>query len=143
MSLRAFARIVPFVLPAALCCASCSSQQTLYPVQGKVFFAEKPAHGAVVVFHPANDKSPRARRPSGVVDEKGSFTLGTYSPGDGAAAGEYLVAIAWLEDRSKRDPATGEVPNKLPNRYADPETSKLRVTIKEGPNDLEPFQLTR
>ncbi len=142
MGARVAVRMIVLLVPAGFCCASCGSKpQALYPVEGQVFFSGKPAHGALVVFHPAHDSDARAPRPSGRVDEKGSFTLSTHTPGDGAPAGEYLVAVAWLGDQSKRNPETGEISNKLPNRYADAETSKLRATVKESSNRLEPFQL--
>lgn len=138
---RKVIRLMPLV--SALClCAACNSKAQLYPVQGKVFFADKPAEGALVVFHPADDAQPRALRPSGQVNAQGSFVLGTYAPGDGAPAGEYLVAIVWLGDRKKMNPETGDVPNKLPERYGNPETSQLRASVKSGPTELEPFKLT-
>ncbi len=137
-------RIAWLGLTSAVLCGSCSPKPpSLHPVHGKIFFERKPAHGAVIVLHPANDPSPAAPRPSGLVGTDGSFTLGTFEPGDGAPAGDYLAAIAWFEDRAKRNPVTGEVPNKLPNRYSDPWTAKLPITIKEGPNKLQPFHLTR
>jgi hypothetical protein len=33
--------------------------------------------------------------------------------------------------------------NKLPARYADPATSKLKATVTTGPTELEPFRLTK
>ena len=123
--------------------SSCSARVALHPVRGKVLVAGKPAVGAIVVLHPLEPPALGLRPPSGRVEADGSFTLSTLVAGDGAPAGEYRVAIAWLGDVSKADPVTGEVPVKLAPRYADPKTSDLRAHIKEGPNELPPFQLTK
>jgi hypothetical protein len=100
----------------------------------------KPAEGAFVQFVPAN-AAPGSQdpRPHATVGKDGSFQLGTYEEADGAQAGEYVVIINWpggvLPDGRE------EPEDKLHGRYADPARSKLRVTVKEGPNDLAPFNL--
>jgi hypothetical protein len=68
-------------------------------------------------------------------------TLKTYPLGDGAPAGEYQVAIAWLDN--SRMSEDGVVPNKLPGRYSNPATSGLKVRIDESTADMTPFQLTK
>jgi hypothetical protein len=69
--------------------------------------------------------------------------VSTFRPRDGAPAGEYAVAIAWLDDASKGDPQTGEVPLKTPAEYADPATSPLRVRIEAGKNEMPAFHLSK
>jgi hypothetical protein len=127
---------------SALLCSSCGPKGArLHPVRGQVFLAEKPAEGAVVVFHPAPDPGPQVPRPSGRVGADGSFTLGTHAPGDGAAAGDYAVAITWLAAGATSGPRPQALPNRLPARYADPQTSKLRARVREGSNELTAFHL--
>jgi hypothetical protein len=138
LSWRLLALAAAAVLPS---CAR-SPKVALYPVRGQVFVAGKPAVGAAVVFHP-RPEGPEALRPSGVVSEDGSFTLGTYAPGDGAPPGQYDVAIAWFADHSQADPKTGEVPVKLSPHYADPATSRLQATVNEGPNEIPAFNLAK
>ena len=46
------------------------------------------------------------------------------------------MAIVWLEDKEKANPETGEVPNKLPARYADPRTSNLKATVDDVINQV-------
>jgi hypothetical protein len=129
---------------SALLCSSCGPKRPrLYPVRGQVFFGEKPAEGAVVVFHPVPDPGPQAPRPSGRVGADGSFTLGTHAPGDGAPAGDYGVAITWFAAGATSGPRPQALPNRLPARYADPHTSKLRAQAREGPNELPAFQLSK
>jgi hypothetical protein len=64
----------------------------------------------------------------------------THPFGNGAKAGEYTVTISWFgEDARQQENAK----SKLPKRYADPEKTPIpKVTIKEGNNELPPFQLT-
>jgi hypothetical protein len=130
--------------------AGCSEGQRFNPVVGKVFWRGKPAVGARVIFHPAS-ATPNQPQPSAVVGEDGSFRLRTYvqetrATGDGAPAGEYKVTIDWSDlspEAVSVDP--GAMPpkpsDKLGGRYADSKRSTLQVTIKEGENTLQPFEL--
>jgi hypothetical protein len=115
----------------------------LNPVRGQVFFQDKPAEGATVVFQPADASDLNAPKPSGVVGADGSFTLSTFAAGDGAPAGDYIVVITWFPKDAKPDPATGEVKNRLPDVYGSRPTSMLRAKVSEGPNELQPFKLTK
>jgi hypothetical protein len=125
-----------------LLCPSCGPKVKLYAARGQVFVAGKPAEGAVVVLHPV-PAAPGAPTPSGRVAADGSFTLGTFQAGDGAPAGDYVVAIAWRGDVARANPVTGEVPTKLSPTYADPAQSPLRARITEGANDIPAFHIPR
>jgi hypothetical protein len=129
---------------AALTFASCgSSGPALYPVRGQVFVRGQPTEGAVVVFHPVGDTALGGPKPTARVGADGSFVLGTHSLADGAPAGKYQVAIAWLGDVTKPNRVTGEVPVKLSTIYADPRTSGLSAEVTEGPNEIPAFRLTK
>lgn len=131
---------VMLYLGLALLALSCGAAgPPLYQVRGKVFFQDKPAEGAVVVFHPSKS-TPEALRPSGVVDADGCFSLNTHPHGAGAPAGDYGVVITWLPANARQ---AENARNKLPARYADPQAPILKATVKEGANELEPFKLTR
>src|SRR5262249_53298392 len=119
--------------------ASCGSGPKLHPVTGKVFYGDQPAEGATVVFHPA-DAKPDAPRPGGTVAADGSFKLSTYPRGEGARAGEYVVAVTWFPPKAREAAASK---NRLPERYADPSGSPLRATVKDGPTELEPFRFAK
>jgi hypothetical protein len=90
----------------------------------------------VPVNEPAEAVDPRPRADAG---EDGSFALSTYGENDGAPAGDYIVTMNWpggvLPD-GREGPQ-----DKLLGRYADTTKSKLRASVKEGQNDLPPFQL--
>ena len=130
------------VLAGAL--ASCSNGgPKLHPVTGQVFYEDKPAVGAEVVFVPVNGTEPH--RPSGLVGKDGSFTLKTYPHGDGAMEGEYVAVVTWYEPTPSgaedREPPPPK--SKLPARYGDSAKSGLKAVVKPGSNTLEPFRLTK
>jgi hypothetical protein len=131
-----------FLMLAPLGCSQAGQGLKLYPVKGQVFLKDKPATGARLVLVPVED--PKAEKPSAIVDDNGSFQLATRQPGDGAPAGEYFVSITWFERRkidTRKEDDTKQFVDKLGGRYADPKTSKLKVKITEGPNELPPFKL--
>jgi hypothetical protein len=137
------ARAVAVAL-VALAAVSCSGGgPALYPARGQVFVRGQPAEGAVVVLHPLDDAPLNAPKPSGRVGADGSFVLGTRAPGDGAPAGKYGVAIAWIDKDARPDRRTGELPVKLAPVYADHHTSGLSAEVHEGPNDIPAFRLDK
>jgi hypothetical protein len=112
----------------------------LYSVRGRVFFQDKPAEGALVVFQSTSTADPKALKPSGTVGPDGSFTLNTYPHGEGAPAGEYVVLVTWYPPDAREQE---NAQNQLPDRYADPTAGLLRATIRPEPNELPAFRLTR
>jgi hypothetical protein len=122
-------------------CGCTSDKRPLYPVEGQVFVEKKPAPGAIVWLHPVDATDAQLPKPHGKVDKDGSFRLGTYSSADGAPAGKYRVLISWNEAVKSGDEDGKSL---LPARYQSLENSGLPVVeIKEGPNRLAPFHLTR
>ncbi len=109
----------------------------VYPASGEVFYKGAPADGAVIHFHPVEKGMPPA---FATVQDDGSYVLTTYSEADGAAPGDYVVTINWRDER----PGDGEMivgPDRMGGRYAKPDVSKLRATITEGDNTIDPFDL--
>jgi hypothetical protein len=116
-----------------------ANRKPTYPVQGRVFFEGTPAANAQVVFHliSADGKS-FTRSGDALVEPDGLFSLSTYTPNDGAPAGEYAVTV------TLREPPWDEVgrpgPNRLPAKYANPRTSPLRARVQDGKNEYS-FEL--
>jgi hypothetical protein len=110
-------------------------QKPVHPVRGQVFVGGKPAVGAFVLFIPALE-APDAPdpRPRATVKEDGSFVLSTYGEEDGAPAGDYLVTVTWSPNGSDDE-------DKLGSRYNDRAKTPLKVTVKEGSNELPAFKL--
>ncbi len=111
-----------------------------YAVTGRVTYHGKPVEGAGVMFMPS------AGRPaSAVTDVEGRFTLRTYGESDGAIGGDNVVCISKVVPVSGG--ATGgavlmKTKSVVPNQYASPVSSPLKVTVSDTePNDFA-FDLT-
>ena len=131
------------ILLPALGCLSCSGKGGLNHVQGKVLYKNQPLEGAVVTFHPKGGDKFKADRPYGMTKEDGTFTL-TTGKEEGAPAGEYVVTLICPERVAPKKAFSTELPesqDRFKGAYADPATSTFKVEIKQGMNQLEPFQL--
>jgi hypothetical protein len=130
-----------------LALGGCSSGPPVpvFAVKGQLFVNNKPAQGAVVWFHPidagaANTEKPATNpRPSGVVQEDGTFEMSTYGTKDGAPAGRYRVAVNWTKTSG------GDVDEHLlPMDFMDPYKAGLPVVeVKSQSNVLPPFNIKR
>jgi hypothetical protein len=110
----------------------------LHPVSGKVTADGRSLENATVVFHPVGG-SADAPKPRGKVGADGSFALTTHTAGDGAPPGEYRVTVElWLAGARPDEPPV----NRLPEKYAKPESSGLTATVTTGPNELKPLTVT-
>lgn len=122
-------------------CTTESERVPVHPVRGKLFVDGEPAEGAIVVFHTTASSRPKTTNPHGRVQADGSFQLTTYESEDGAPAGDYVITVFWpAPPKSPVDhPDMG--PDRLKNRYTNPDTSEIQVTVHEGKNSLDPFRL--
>ena len=112
----------------------------VYPVRGEVFFNGQPAEGATVHFHPVDKKAcPPA---FATVNEDGAYSLTTFKTDDGAAAGEYVVTVNWLEEREE-DGETIFGKDRLGGVYGRPEISKLTASVSPGDNEIDRFDLKK
>jgi hypothetical protein len=151
LSRTRFAGTRPFPrlwLLAALACPACSGgSDGCYPVEGKVLYRGEPARGAVVIFHPKDDESLGAVRPSGVTGDDGTFTLSSGKNRPGAPPGSYVVTVTWPEEEkeTRKKPVGTEPPesppDRLKGRYANQTTSPLRAVVKPTKNKLDPLEL--
>ena len=123
-------------------------------VRGKVVSNGIGVPQAVVIFHPGSDVPDNGKklRPFAYADADGNFVLKTYVEGDGAPPGTYRVSIvAGSGGGSRKDRPVSEenvlpiarinIPPDIAKKYADVETSGIQVTVKDGENNLEPFEL--
>jgi len=68
----------------------------------------------------------------------GSFEMtSTGKPGEGVAPGKYKVIITPKEEGEMK----GSNANQIPKKYQTVETTPLEVEIKDGENNLKPFEL--
>ena len=106
-----------------------------HPVSGAVTLDGKPLAGATVSFHRYVEDTKRwANVADGLTDATGAFQLSTYARSDGCPAGEFAVTVAFT-GRGYYDGEAADRP-RLPDRYAAAAKTPLKVTVKEGPNDI-------
>ena len=131
-------------LLAALALTGCGSGEPRVPVvavTGKIsYYGQAPA-GAQVVLHPVAKSAESDVAPSGVVKDDGTFQISAYEQGDGAPPGEYVATVEWFRVVASGEGGGGRGPNVLPAKYASPEFSPLRVTVKAESTQLEPIDI--
>jgi hypothetical protein len=135
-------RIVSVVVlvAVALLLPSCgSSRKPVYPVTGHVYLKKQPVAGATVILHPVSAESGDVVKPAGKVDEQGEFHLTTYTQGDGAPEGDYVMTVEWRTP--KRSALDSNSMDRLRGRYSDPRTSTLRVRVDRQTAELQPIDL--
>ena len=131
------------VMLPALTASGCSDGRAqVHPVSGKVTFLGQPPSGAQIVLHAVGRSAPSDITPVGVVQEDGSFTVTACEPGDGAPAGDYVATIQWFKIVSDGG-GGGRGPNVLPPKYASPQTTPIRISVKEGGTEVPPIEITR
>jgi hypothetical protein len=113
---------------------STANRLPTHPVRGRLVFEGAPVAGVWVVFRGFAREVKRPVEADGMTAEDGSFTLSTYTAGDGLPEGEYTVTAVLYKPRT--DAAGKPGPNQLPARYATAETSRLKVTITPGANEV-------
>lgn len=123
------AGVVATICLAVLSLSCSNGRKQVFRVHGQVLDAKgKPAVGAVVIFHPVNADTNDPLKPVGNVDENGRFSLTTYTEGDGAQAGDYVITITWLTP--KKTPFDSIGGDQLRGRYTTPERSPHRFTVE-------------
>lgn len=126
------------LMTLALCVslAGCGGEEPFrkqtYPVIGKVTVDDKaPGSGIQIECHPAGGMDAQHPTVSQTeTDAEGNFKISTYSAGDGVPAGEYTLTFTWLEFNIMSRSYAG--PDKLGGKYADPKTSEIKITVKDG-----------
>ncbi len=127
------------IIAMAGCSPGTSDRTPVFPAHGSITFRGQPISGALVALYPkapiAGTPNPRAN-----VDKDGAFNVSTYVTADGAPAGDYTLTVLWYKPVKKgTDVVSG--PNVIPAKYANPNTSDLVVSIKQGENYLPAIAL--
>ncbi len=114
----------------------------VYPTEGQVLYNGKPIAGAQIVLYPEGPVEEGVVLPRAQTDTQGRFQLGTFDRADGARQGTYAVTVIQYPPQNQ---GSGWVagPNSLPQKYASPKTTDLKVTIARGANTLSPLLLRR
>lgn len=134
--------LAPVLAASVLFAAGCArgdagaARIAVHPVGGKLLVADRPAANARLAFHPVGGGG---LRPVGVTGPDGGFALTTYSSGDGAPEGEYVVTVLWPNDTLPADECEIVNPanhDRLGGLYLDPAKSELRATVRPGRNEI-------
>jgi hypothetical protein len=112
-----------------------------YPLTGTLIVDGSPAEGVLV--EATDVKGLDATNPTmstAFTDANGQFKFSTYEQGDGVPDGEYLVTFMW----GTLNPMSMQYggPDKLKNRYNDPEKSEFRVQVAGKPVDMGRIELS-
>ena len=139
---RALAWLIVLSIGASGGLACSKAKQGLNPVTGKVLHKGQPLSGALVSFHPDGRQGDAA---VGLTKADGTFELMT---GDvaGAQPGSYTVTVMHQVAIEKKGQGMSfggepETEDSLKGAYANRDSSRLKAEVKDGPNQLEPFDL--
>jgi hypothetical protein len=120
---------------AVLLAAGCGTdRKKTAEVTGKVTYRGKPVPNGTVTFIPEAGGPPA----TGEIRPDGTYTLTTYSKGDGAVPGRHKVVIVAMEDAAGKLPEERKPlpPPIIPNKYTSPATSDLVADVKDGENTI-------
>ena len=125
-------RLVVPVLVAftSLGCSRSSSRpdaRPVYPVEGYLFVAGKPAIGALVALHP-DGEGPLV---TASVHPDGRFVPVQADGAIGLTEGSYALTATWHQENTDR----------LGNKHSDPSKPLTRFTVQRGFNRIPPIQL--
>ena len=141
-----------FVVLAAVLVAGCGPDlPDTAAVSGTVTYDGQPVTQGTVTFYPEKGRSSTGR-----IQPDGTYTLRTFTEGDGALLGKHTVTIEAMEftggppqpksmeeeiamaaDGRLGRSTPGESRWLVPRRYASRETSKLTADVAAGPNTID------
>lgn len=144
--------LVPVAIAGALilgCDRSSRPKMQVYPVSGKLTVAGKPVQGLVVTLTPKTPLPDSRFVPAGIVGPDGSFTIKTYTAGDGAPPGEYAVVVGVVVEMSPTAPRMSDQVLQILKKYepsapggaAIGQKPVAEIVVKEQPNVIEPIDL--
>lgn len=115
-------------------------REATYPITGIVTVDGKPEEQVQVTCHSVGT-SKVVTSSSAYTKPDGSFSIGTYEAGDGAPPGQYRLTFMWGQINLLSGRYEG--PDKLNDRYSEPEDSLFSVTVENGTeNNLGEIALT-
>jgi hypothetical protein len=130
--------IVCLVSLIASCGPPAAKTPSFYPVRGQVLLDGRPVQFAIVALSPKSEDGDDAPPVTGQTDANGEFSIRTMmGPGyDGAVPGEY-----WISLMSPRRTPDGAKPTVIPQKYRNPKSAKISVSVGEQSNDLGTIRL--
>jgi hypothetical protein len=143
-----------FLLLSILAATGCRSNlPQVVPVSGVVTLDGIPLADAAIAFMPVEG----GRFGYGSTNENGEFKIGTFTDTDGALVGVHRISITLQdiispaamgrtpeeeEEMDRRGESIWVFKSRIPEKYASPDTSGLRVDVKKGMSQVK-FELTK
>lgn len=123
----------PLLFALLVCSFGCGSDQVpTYPVSGRVQFADgEPVRTGTIEL----ESTEHGTSATGTIKEDGSFVLGTYTPDDGAAAGNHRVIVVQIIIADGITRHTKDHGRAVPPVYASYDTSSLSVNVQPQPQN--------
>jgi hypothetical protein len=113
-------------------------------VTGKLLINGKPEQQVAIKLHRVGAEDPNAKTSqylssSAFTAADGSFAIGTYSGGDGAPDGEYIVTFQWGMQNLLGGSYSGD---KFGGKYLDLKNPAKTITVAGAPIDMGVIELT-
>jgi hypothetical protein len=121
-----------WILLFVLFLTGCDSRpDSLLPVRGKVSYKGAAVEGGIIVFTPDASRGCHGAMALAEIQPDGSYSLRT-EKGSGAGAGWYRVTVAAVGADTLALPGHryGVPPSLVPEKYRDPELSRLVCEVK-------------
>ena len=121
----------------------CSKGPQVVPVEGVVYYNDKPLPFGSVMFQPEMGQPAGAK-----LNEDGSFRLSTFSEFDGAIVGKHKVKVTCYESQNPKklkQKSIGEQslgPCLIPEKYTYSDQSGLTAEVQRDSNKPLEFRLT-
>ena len=114
-------------------CGKPSLQTVL--VKGKVTYQGNPLRGGTITFHPVDRQ--KGRPATATIGADGTYDVSTLETARGLVPGEYKICVTSQQESlammSPAEAARAAAKSlAIPQRYTNPETSGLSVTVAEG-----------
>jgi hypothetical protein len=133
-------RFLAFALAVGALAGCGSTEEPLFPVEGKVQFEGKPLTKGAVILLPDDAKGNNTKHePRGVIGSDGLYKIATH-PRDGAPKGWYKVGVVVTQPSDPKNPYS-EPRSLIPVKFGKPAESKLAIEVRPdappGAYDLE------
>jgi hypothetical protein len=141
-SLRSAQRLIVWGLFSPLALTGCGeapeTKVAVTPVTGTLTIHGEKVVGARIVLHPQGHPLPEGRIAVGKTKADGTYAVTIYDDPQGIPPGEYVGTVEYYKPV---DGSTG--PNVVSKPYDKPDTSPIKVSVKDSPITVDPIDIKR
>src|SRR6266851_6378337 len=122
-------------------CGGGPALTSFYPVKGTVLLDGQPVRFANVSLTPKDSADEDTPAATGQTNANGEFSIRSMMGAgyEGALPGEYWVSLS--TPRQAPETANGAKPTAIPQKYRNPRTAKISISVSEQTNDLGTIRL--